>query len=103
MAGKENRQGHGDLLVYVRNEVISDLWSRVFRNGGFHGRTWGPQGQTVESRFRGSHVLLGTKDGELVIINEGPNGQLLIHEFSETENTKLGQEIRERLEKARLI
>jgi len=41
---------------------------------------------------------LGSKDGEVVILTEDKDGNIVIHEFKETSGTKLGDGIRNLLQ-----
>lgn len=72
--------------------VLAEFWDQVFEEGGFRGRTWGQRGREVTSKYRGSHITFG-RDSEVVSVNI-VDGEVVIHEFAETEGTKLGDEIR---------
>lgn len=94
----EQTPQHHDPLPNIRNGVLHEIWELIFRDGGFRGRTWGKRGKNIESPYRGSHILFGSKEGEIVIINI-VDGEPVIHEFVLSEGTALGDEIRKLLEK----
>jgi hypothetical protein len=81
--------------------VLAGLWNEVFEEGGFRGRTWGKRGKGVTTKYRGSHITLGYS-GEIVSVNI-VDGKVTIHEFSKTEETELGNEIRSILRENGLI
>ena len=88
----------GSQLAEIRRRVLAELWEKVFREGGFRGRTWGKRGRGVDGEYTGSHILLGSKDGEVVILTEDGDGKIVVHEFKETSGSKLGDEIRNLLQ-----
>jgi hypothetical protein len=83
-------------LIKAR-EVLSPLWD--FKKAWLRGRLWG-RGKK-DNPYRASNITIAIGK-ELVSISQGPDGKLRIHEFSKTENTSLGKDIRKILEKAGL-
>lgn len=88
---------NGSKLAEIRRRVIDELWERVFREGGFRGRTWGLRGRGVKGEYAGTHILLGSAEGEIVILAE-KDGKIVIHEFEKTTGTELGKRIRNLLD-----
>lgn len=83
-------------LIKAR-DLLSPLWD--FKKAWLRGRLWGRNKKN--NPYVASNITIGVGK-ELVSISQGPDGKLRIHEFSKTENTSLGKEVRKILKKAEL-
>lgn len=78
-------------LIKAR-KALEPVWKRA----SLKGRCWGPKKKDNPYGATNITIAIGK---ELVSISQDPDGGLRIHEFSKTEGTLLGQEIREILQR----
>ena len=77
-------------LIKAR-KILNAIWETSWLKG----RCWGPPKITKNKTnpYARSNITIAV-DNELITISQNHNGNLKIHEFTRTQNTKLGNEIR---------
>jgi hypothetical protein len=75
-------------LVKAR-KALDGLWSMAWLKG----RCWGRKLKHAQNPYRNSNITIAIGD-ELVSISQSPDNSLTVHEFSKTENTSLGKQVR---------
>ncbi|MDO8551514.1 MAG: hypothetical protein Q7S03_02440 [bacterium] len=84
-------------LSYLRNEILDQVWIDTWNDGGFHGRTWAKRGKGVETDFEGSHIVVGSRNGELIIFLT-VKGEIRMYQFGLVPETAIGSQIFELLD-----
>lgn len=79
----------GTALIITRH-LLQPLWLIASSRG----RTWGPKRE--DNLYSGSNITLIVGE-EAVVISEGGNEKLRIHEFRKVKNTVLGRRVRLRI------
>lgn len=98
MSEKENKPGW-QLLVDVR-KTLNGIWESP--DVGFRGRCWGLIHRGGNTQ-KGSHITLGNEQSVVTIFQNPETGELEIHQFMRTEETPLGNKIRQALQDNKLI
>lgn len=96
MVEREQDLGKGDKLLVRIRKILHGVWEETFKEGGWHGRTWGLRGPNA-GPFGGSHIVIGDQAGNVVLINlnrGSKSGEAQMHEFTPAGRpTPLGDEI----------
>jgi hypothetical protein len=83
-----------DLLIKARH-VLDPLWKAAWLRGS----CWGPK--TEKNPYAATNITFCIND-ELVSVSQ-QGERLVVHEFRKTTGTKLGKEVRELLQRTRLM
>jgi len=83
--------------VVLARAALEDMWERVVQ---LKGRCWGPSKE--DNPYKGSNITMAIGD-ELVSVCQGDDGRIRIHQFSKTDTTSLGAQVKEVFEQAGLL
>jgi len=76
-----------DKALIIARRILQPVWSQASSRG----RTWGPKSE--DNPYSGSNITLIVEE-EAIVISQGDNGGLRIHEFKRAKDTELGQRVR---------